>query len=46
LYDFDLTSAIICQNQFKLAKVRVSTHDFQCLRQTASLVQKKRRNPC
>jgi hypothetical protein len=35
LYDFDLTSAIICQNQCKLAKVRVSTHDFQCFRQTA-----------
>jgi hypothetical protein len=35
LFDFDLTSAIICQNQCKLAKVQVSTHDFQCFRQTA-----------
>jgi ribonuclease HI len=35
LYDFDLTSTIICQNQCKLAKVRVSTHDFQCFHQTA-----------
>jgi hypothetical protein len=35
LYDFDLISAIICQNQCKLAKVRVSTHDFQCFHQTA-----------
>jgi hypothetical protein len=35
LYDFDLTSAIICQNQCKLAKVRVRPHDFQCFRQTA-----------
>jgi hypothetical protein len=35
LYDFDLTSAMICQNQCKLAKVRVSTHDFQYIRETA-----------
>jgi hypothetical protein len=35
LYDFDLTPAIIYQNQCKLAKVLVSSHDFQCFRQTA-----------
>jgi hypothetical protein len=38
LYDFDLTSAIICQNQCKLAKVLVSTDDFQCFRQTAYII--------